>query len=135
MKSSSGIKRIILLTAIICLFIFISNVGFSLDYGREKDYAFEKIARKLSRGVVNVFTGWIEIPKKIAEAWEDQDPFTGFVVGGVRGFGWAWVRTSAGLYDVVTFAFPYPNDYEPMLKPEFVLADIWGAKIPDKFEY
>lgn len=135
MKSSPGIKKIILLTAIICLFIFISNVGFSLDYGREKDYAFEKIARKLSRGVVNVFTGWIEIPKKIAEAWEDQDPFTGFVVGGVRGFGWAWVRTSAGLYDVITFAFPYPNDYEPMLKPEFVLADIWGARIPDKFEY
>ena len=135
MKSSPGIKKVFILTLMICLFLFFSNISFSLDYGREKDYGFEKMARKLSRGVTNFFTGWLEIPKRIAESWEDNDPFTGFVVGCVRGCGWAWLRTCVGAYDAVTFVFPYPNDYEPLIKPEFILNDIWGAEIPDNFEF
>jgi len=86
--------------------------------------------RKLGRGAVNVLTGWVEVPANIAEAWAETDPFTAIVVGGVEGIGWGFVRTATGVYEVVTFPFPFPDDYEPIIRPEFILPAIWGEPAP-----
>lgn len=90
---------------------------------------FGKMFHKLGRGVVNVFTCWIEIPKNIAKEWSQYDPFTGFILGTCKGFAWGAGRLATGLYDTVTFPLPIPKGYVPLIEPEFVLTDIWGESV------
>ena len=76
--------------------------------------------RKLTRGGVNLVTGWVEIPKRIQETSREQGAGTGWTWGLLRGIGHAFVRTAAGVYEIVTFPFPAPPDYAPVIQPEFV---------------
>ncbi len=89
-----------------------------------------KMFHKFGRGLVNVLTGWIEIPKNIAKEWRKTDPFTGFVLGTIKGIGWGFGRTVVGVYEVITFPFPIPQDYQPIMSPEFILPSIWGESLP-----
>ena len=93
-----------------------------------------QMLHKLGRGVVNLFTGFVEIPKNMAREWKRTDPITGITVGFFKGLGWGWTRTVAGGYEILTFPFPAPPDYVPLMEPEFVLTDIWGAEIPELTE-
>jgi putative exosortase-associated protein (TIGR04073 family) len=88
------------------------------------------MGHKLSRGFLNVIFGWMEVPKQIGKKINETDPLTGMVVGGVEGLSWGFCRTAAGFYEVATFPFPCPNRYEPIIDPEFVLKDFWGAEFP-----
>lgn len=90
----------------------------------------QKIFHKLGRGVVNLLTGWVEIPKTVAKEWRRTDPFTGTVMGLVKGIVWAVARTFAGFYEIISFPFPVPRNYEPILEPEFVLPTVWGERLP-----
>ena len=81
--------------------------------------------RKLTRGGVNIITGWVEVPKRIRETSREQGAGAGWTWGLLRGLGYGFVRTVAGAYEVVTFPFPAPADYAPVLQPEFVFdADV-----------
>ena len=95
----------------------------------------QKMLHKLGRGITNVFTSWVEIPRNVAIEWEKTDPASGFVLGTVKGFGWGFSRLATGVYDVFTFPYPVPRDYEPMMEPEFVISDIWGKPIPGLTEF
>ncbi|MCX7017123.1 MAG: exosortase system-associated protein, TIGR04073 family [Candidatus Sumerlaeota bacterium] len=90
-----------------------------------------KMFDKLGRGIVNTLTGFVEVPKNMAREWRRTDPFTGCIVGFIKGVGWGWGRTWTGIYDVVTFPLPIPEGYVPLMEPEFVLTDIWGEPIPE----
>ena len=79
-------------------------------------------ARKLGRGVANIVTGWVEIPKTIYVTCADKDVLTGLTIGPVQGIWMFLVRTSAGVYEFGTFPVPIPEDYDPILRPEFVLS-------------
>ena len=85
---------------------------------------------KLGRGVSNVLLGWVEVPKNIAKEWRRTEPFTGTIVGFFKGFGWAVARTVAGVYEVISFPFPVPKNYEPIMYPEFVMPSVWGERLP-----
>ncbi len=76
--------------------------------------------KKLTRGAINTVTGWVEIPKRIQETSQASGGFAGWTWGLLRGLGYGFVRTSAGLYEVFTFPFPAPPDYEPVMQPEYV---------------
>lgn len=102
-------------------------------YRQQSD--FGKMMHKLGRGVTNVVTCWVEIPRNIAIEWEKTDPVTGFVIGTVKGTGWTLARVVSGVYETVSFPFPVPADYEPLMEPEFVVTDIWGDPIPGLGEY
>lgn len=80
-------------------------------------------ATKLGRGVVNVITGWVEIPKRIYETSTNQGTAAGLTWGLLRGFGYGFVRTAAGFYEVLTFPVPQPPDYMPVIQPEYVFVD------------
>lgn len=80
-------------------------------------------ATKLGRGVVNVVTGWVEIPKRIYETSAMQGNAAGWTWGVLRGLGHGFVRTAAGIYEVVTFPVPQPPDYAPIIQPEYVFVD------------
>jgi putative exosortase-associated protein (TIGR04073 family) len=84
---------------------------------------------KLTRGLINLATGWVEIPKRVQETSQQSGPLAGFTWGLLRGVGYGFIRTAAGLYECVTFPFPAPPDYEPVLEPDYVfsLATSGGA--------
>ena len=79
-----------------------------------------KAFKKLTRGFVNIVTGWVELPKRIQQTSEESGALSGFTWGLLRGLGYGFARTAAGLYELVTFPFPAPPDYEPVIQPEYV---------------
>lgn len=83
----------------------------------------QNMLRKLGRGVANILTGWIELPKNIYETSVEENVGMGLTVGLAKGIGMSIVRTGAGVYDTITFPFPIPEDYEPLLEPEYVLSE------------
>ena len=107
-------KSRFLMTTILVLFV----IGL-LAVGAPDSYA-QDAWKKLGRGVVNTFTGWLEIPKGIVDESKANNVFTGLTVGTIKGLGLGLVRTGAGIYEAITFPFPIPEGYEPIVKPEFV---------------
>jgi len=75
---------------------------------------------KLLRGVVNLATGWVELPKKIHQTAQDSGAGTAATYGLLRGVGHTFVRTLAGAYEIITFPFPAPTDYRPVIRPSYV---------------
>jgi putative exosortase-associated protein (TIGR04073 family) len=81
-----------------------------------------KAFMKLTRGVINIGTGWVEIPKRVQETSQASGSAAGFTWGILRGIGHGFIRTAAGLYELVTFPFPAPPDYSPVIQPEYVFS-------------
>lgn len=108
------------------------NVAQAQMYGDEyrDQSAFGKMQNKLGRGLANVFTGFVEVPKNISREWRKSDPATGVIVGGVKGVGWGFTRFATGAYETVTFPVPTPANYEPLMYPETPLPEVWGEQLP-----
>ena len=66
---------------------------------------------KMGRGVVNVLTGWIEIPKQIHLGSQEENPIVGIGAGILKGAGLTLLRGGVGIYEALTFPLPYPKDY------------------------
>ncbi len=75
---------------------------------------------KLGRGVANTLTGWVELPKNIYSTSVEDNAFAGMTLGLAKGAGMTLVRTGAGIYEIATFPFPLPENYRPILEPEYV---------------
>jgi len=82
-------------------------------------YAGDPI-EKLGRGITNVATGWVEIPKEIGRNVEKSGDMAGLIVGSFKGIAKAIGRTVVGVYEVVTFLIPLPRRYEPVIEPAYV---------------
>ena len=66
---------------------------------------------KIGRGVVNVLTGWIELPKQISLGKQEDNPVVGIGRGLVKGAGLTILRSGVGIYEVLTFPFPIPKHF------------------------
>ena len=88
----------------------------------------ELVVRKLFRGIVNAATGWIEIPKQISLTWQQSGGGVGASWGLVKGVGYAVARSVGGAYEIVTFPFPIPEEYKPIMQPEFVLENVSSSE-------
>ena len=75
---------------------------------------------KLGRGLANTLTGWVELPKNVYNTSKEDNAFAGMTLGLAKGAGMTLVRTGAGIYEIATFPFPLPEDYKPILEPEYV---------------
>ncbi len=75
---------------------------------------------KLGRGVANTLTGWVELPKNVYDTSVEDNAFTGMTLGLAKGAGMTLVRTGAGIFEIATFPFALPEDYRPILEPEYV---------------
>ena len=82
------------------------------------------VATKLFRGMANAATGWMEIPKQISLTWHQTGPGTGMTWGFVKGLGFAIARSVAGGLEIATFPIPVPENYRPVMQPEYVLSDL-----------
>ena len=77
-------------------------------------------SRKLGRGIANTFTGWIELFITPYENFEKRGNIAEGLCGIPAGIAKAGLRTIAGIYELISFAFPIPENYDPILTPEFV---------------
>ena len=62
---------------------------------------------KVGRGLTNVLSGWIELPKQIHLGSRESNAVTGLTWGIVKGAGLTLLRVGVGLYEAVTFPIPY----------------------------
>jgi putative exosortase-associated protein (TIGR04073 family) len=79
-----------------------------------------KAFTKLARGIVNVLTGWVEIPKQVDETTTASGAGVGWTFGTLKGLAYGFVRTAGGIYEVITFPFPAPPHYAPVTRPKYV---------------
>jgi putative exosortase-associated protein (TIGR04073 family) len=125
-------RRYTVLAACVVAISFVCALASAQRYGDEyrDSSAFGRMQHKLGRGLTNMVTGVVEIPKNISREWRKSDPVTGVVVGGVKGVGWAVARTGVGIFETFTFPVPVPPNYEPLMQPEFAMPDQWGEQLP-----
>ena len=90
------------------------------------------VVTKLFRGIANAATGWMEIPKQMSLTWQAQGPGVGLSWGFIKGIGWAIARSVGGAYEIVTFPFPIPEEYKPIMQPEYVLSDLPSGSPPSR---
>ena len=88
-------------------------------YGKET-YP-ELVGRKLGRGASNTALGWLELPDGIHDVGEQHGVGAAATWGVLHGAGRAVQRTAVGIFEVLTFPFGLPRDFEPLMEPEFVL--------------
>lgn len=106
-------KKLVLAGLIFMLTISIVNTAYCDD-----------ALRKLGRGVCNVVTSPYEIVYQTSQVNNSDGAFAAFTVGILKGFSMILVRAAVGVYEVVTFPFPVPKEYKPILKdPEFFFED------------
>lgn len=96
--------------------LLIGTLSFALSGACFAQDAFTK----LGRGIANTLTGWVEIPKNVYTTSVEDNPLAGVTLGLAKGAGMTLVRTGAGIYEIVTFPFPLPEAYKPILEPEYV---------------
>ncbi len=89
----------------------------------EKDGVAQRAGAKLVRGVVNVGTGWTEIVKQPYLIGKQQGWLAGTFRGTIEGLGMVVARTVGGAYEILTFPFPIPPGYQPMVEPSYVWED------------
>lgn len=85
-----------------------------------------KMAVKFARGVTNIVTAPLEIPKQTVLITRDLG-FPGVLVGPIGGVLMTGYRVVIGVAETVFFMVPAPGYYDGMIEPEFVWQG-WGAK-------
>jgi len=94
------------------------------EHGKEKPKVvkYYKPFQKLGRGMVNIISSPLEIPKQMYLQAIEGKTVWGTVaryIGGVFiGIGWTGYRFGAGVYDILTFPFPKLGD--SIIEPEYV---------------
>ena len=124
-------KSLGILTAVAAVSL-LGSVANAQMYGDEyrDQSAFGRMQEKLGRGLANMATGFVEVPKNISREWRKSDPATGVIVGGVKGIGWGFTRFATGAYETFTFPVPAPANYEPLMYPATPLPDVGGEQLP-----
>lgn len=102
--------------------IIISIIIVSLLAIQSVSFAQNNMLRKLGRGVANVATGAIEVPKAIQETFYEEGPVAAVSWGLLDGLYKFVARTVVGAYEIVSFPIPFPADYAPIVEPEFLFS-------------
>ena len=76
---------------------------------------------KLKRGALNIVSSPVEVARQIQLTSQEKSLLEGWTLGLIKGFGIGFVRLGAGVVDLVTFPFNFPDDEKaPLLDPEYV---------------
>jgi len=118
----AGVIAIVLVAALILQVAPIRAQSYDPDEDMPKTTAVEKALTKLGRGLSNVMLGWAEIPVTFDKGVKKGKPL-GYLLGvaPVLGTAKAVMRTSTGVFEVVSFPFTDRDvNYEAILQPEFI---------------
>jgi len=100
------------------LFVCLVGPGFALEQPKPESIV-DKMSFKLVRGVTNMATSIVEIPKQSYLSVRDQGGI-GYVVGPIKGVGMTIYRAFIGSMETVFFMVPQPGYYDPMVDPDYV---------------
>ena len=76
---------------------------------------------KLKRGALNIVTSPVEVARDIHVTTEEKNLLVGWTVGLAKGLGEGFLRLGAGVIDLLTFPFNFPEGRKaPLLDPEYV---------------
>ncbi|WP_279384600.1 exosortase system-associated protein, TIGR04073 family [Geotalea toluenoxydans] len=98
------------------LLLYILTVPAFAQEAQQPEAIAEKMSFKLVRGLTNVVTGVVEVPKQSYLTVRDRGNI-GYVVGPIKGMGMALYRTLLGAVETVFFMVPQPGYYDPMINP------------------
>lgn len=93
-------------------------VGVALGLAAAPRAEAQTVGAKLARGVAGITTGILELPGNIAKETHVHGA-AGIPVGFGMGLGMVVVRELVGVYELLTFPFPLPANYAPILHPEY----------------
>lgn len=103
------------------LFLILGTVAFGKTgwgISPAKEYTWDE---KLMRGALNIVSSPVEIAREIHNTTEKKNLFIGWTIGLLRGFGSGFLRFTAGVVDVFTCPFDFPEGNKgPLIDPEFV---------------
>ena len=80
----------------------------------------EKMSIKFFRGLANVVTSPVEIPKQIILTGREQGAVGYFVIGPFKGILMTLYRASIGVVETAFFTVPQPGYYDPTIDPAYV---------------
>ena len=76
---------------------------------------------KIKRGGLNIISSPVEIARQIQITSNEKDLLQGWTVGLVKGLGQGVLRFGAGIVDVLTCPFDFPDKQKaPLIEPEYV---------------
>jgi putative exosortase-associated protein (TIGR04073 family) len=106
-----------------CLFLFVLALSFSAPAWALETEAFPPLV-KLGRGLANVVTCPLEVPKNMGDANQANGIFASMTWGLLQGVADTLIRGVVGVYEVATFPIPFPQEYAPILTdPEYFLPE------------
>jgi putative exosortase-associated protein (TIGR04073 family) len=79
----------------------------------------EKMSFKLVRGVTNIATAIVEIPKQTYLTGRAHGGLGYAVIGPIKGIGMTLYRGFIGMTETAFFMVPQPGYYDPMIDPVF----------------
>jgi putative exosortase-associated protein (TIGR04073 family) len=116
--------------AILPLLLLLGLTSPAMAQQEEKPEAtVEKMAGKLTRGVTNIVTSVVEIPKQTYLTVRDRGA-SGYIIGPLKGVGMTLYRLFAGATETVFFLVPQPGYYDPMADPDYVWNG-WERKVTE----
>ena len=92
--------------------------AFAMDEPRPEAIA-EKMSFKFVRGLTNIATAIVEIPKQTYLTSQTHGT-VGYVVGPIKGVGMTLYRGFIGVSETLLFMVPQPGYYDPMIDPTYV---------------
>ena len=111
---------LILLTS---LFLMSGTLRSEIVAGHELSHAedlVQEMATKLNRGVVNILTGWGEIPRQMILSGRNRGGWVVLPIGLPAGVIMTVVRTGVGAFETVLFFAPIKDSYGPIIVPAYV---------------
>src|SRR6185369_3795300 len=109
-------------TLFLTIFITVSMLAalpaFATETPKPESIA-EKMSFKLVRGMTNVATAIVELPKQTYLTGKNYGA-VGYVVGPIKGTVMTLYRGLIGITESLFFMVPQPGYYDPMIDPEFV---------------
>jgi putative exosortase-associated protein (TIGR04073 family) len=110
--------KTLFLAVVITTSILASIPAFAIDTPKPESIA-EKMSFKLVRGMTNIATSIVELPKQTYLTGRTHGS-VGYVVGPIKGAGMTLYRCFIGITETLFFLVPQPGYYDPMMDPEFV---------------
>jgi putative exosortase-associated protein (TIGR04073 family) len=86
----------------------------------ETESVVGKMTEKLARGFVNIVTCIGEVPNQMVKTGHQDGFWAAITLGMLKGFGMMIVRLGAGAFDMALFLSPWPDDWKPILEPEYL---------------
>jgi putative exosortase-associated protein (TIGR04073 family) len=97
---------------------------------KKPEAVVEKMSVKFVRGITNMMTSVVELPKQTYITARDEGA-VGYVVGPLKGIGMIVIRALGGAAETAFFLVPQPGYYDPVLDPAYV----WQGWEPKRAEF